>query len=394
MNASLKWVAAAVASLVPGCKDETPDPGEVVVETMVGPEGGVVAGAGVTLTLPPGALPAMTAITLRAAGDNLSASSYRQSGGAFQFEPLGLELALPGTLAFSDGPSDPAVLFKQDGMTVAGAGLTTYVNELGLVAVANAGVPLTNATAPVFSPTPEGATTINHDAIHFELQVTETPRVNVVLTLYDYENLHTHDLNGSTGEGDCGLELETPTGASLTRDCGSGPLTGQMTINSPTVAFDAVPDLSGRVNPAVPVGVILGGEQLAYFMGFVAFDTSACYQEICDNQGMCVVDAAGAGSCMCNEGFAVDPADPYSCNCVPACDGRECGADNCGGECGLCPEGDFCDDQGQCQTPDPTGDTDPTSDTDDPTMGSTDGSSTTMGDTDTDTDTGTGTASG
>lgn len=35
--------------------------------------------------------------------------------------------------------------------------------------------------------------------------------------------------------------------------------------------------------------------------------------------------------------------------CVPACDGKNCGADGCGGECGECPEGLVCQD-GMCAT--------------------------------------------
>ena len=34
--------------------------------------------------------------------------------------------------------------------------------------------------------------------------------------------------------------------------------------------------------------------------------------------------------------------------CVPACDGKACGDDGCGGSCGACPPGVVCNDLGQC----------------------------------------------
>ena len=40
--------------------------------------------------------------------------------------------------------------------------------------------------------------------------------------------------------------------------------------------------------------------------------------------------------------------DTLSCPCTPACDGKECGNDGCGGSCGTCDPGFYCD-QGSCQ---------------------------------------------
>ena len=34
--------------------------------------------------------------------------------------------------------------------------------------------------------------------------------------------------------------------------------------------------------------------------------------------------------------------------CAPACDGRSCGADGCGGSCGGCAAGDLCSEEGEC----------------------------------------------
>ena len=46
------------------------------------------------------------------------------------------------------------------------------------------------------------------------------------------------------------------------------------------------------------------------------------------------------------------------CVCQPACAGKQCGPDGCGGDCGTCTGGDVCDGSGQCVgscTPDCTG---------------------------------------
>jgi hypothetical protein len=50
----------------------------------------------------------------------------------------------------------------------------------------------------------------------------------------------------------------------------------------------------------------------------------------------------------------VDPAWPDAwvkvsdCDCAPRCDGRQCGADGCGGSCGTCQSDQSCDSSGQC----------------------------------------------
>ncbi|MBM4387100.1 MAG: N-acetylmuramoyl-L-alanine amidase [Deltaproteobacteria bacterium] len=36
--------------------------------------------------------------------------------------------------------------------------------------------------------------------------------------------------------------------------------------------------------------------------------------------------------------------------CQPACDGKECGSDTCGGYCGFCADGFYCDWKGKCKT--------------------------------------------
>ncbi|MBL8951854.1 MAG: hypothetical protein JNK82_13815 [Myxococcaceae bacterium] len=51
--------------------------------------------------------------------------------------------------------------------------------------------------------------------------------------------------------------------------------------------------------------------------------------------------AAPAGACALGSGVG-------SCTCVPACTGRTCGADGCGGSCGACPGGMMCNAAGTC----------------------------------------------
>ena len=49
----------------------------------------------------------------------------------------------------------------------------------------------------------------------------------------------------------------------------------------------------------------------------------------------CGPDSTGALSCVPDE-------------CTPACEGKSCGSDGCGGTCGSCEPGASCDDEGQC----------------------------------------------
>lgn len=51
-------------------------------------------------------------------------------------------------------------------------------------------------------------------------------------------------------------------------------------------------------------------------------------------------------------------ADPDCATCTPACNGRQCGDNGCGGECGTCEFGESCTASGQCEAicvPDCTG---------------------------------------
>jgi hypothetical protein len=50
----------------------------------------------------------------------------------------------------------------------------------------------------------------------------------------------------------------------------------------------------------------------------------------------CVADVLDQDS------YLIDGAGPMACNCQPACGGKSCGADGCGGQCGTCGAGTSC----------------------------------------------------
>jgi len=56
----------------------------------------------------------------------------------------------------------------------------------------------------------------------------------------------------------------------------------------------------------------------------------------------------------CNTAPAADPSgqNPMMCGaggCIPSCDGKTCGPDGCGNQCGFCPVGVICNGFGQCE---------------------------------------------
>ena len=51
----------------------------------------------------------------------------------------------------------------------------------------------------------------------------------------------------------------------------------------------------------------------------------------------------------CDSGYDFGDEDGSDgAGCTPDCEGKECGADGCGGSCGECEVGMECDDYGQC----------------------------------------------
>ncbi len=362
---------------VSACKEGDAAKGDLIARETIGPMGGVLAGGGIRLEIPAGALTAETNLGLWTSPRDLSARDYVQQGGAFELGPEDesevepFRLRLPAELSFAEGPDDPAVLFVQDGLTVAAHGSSAWVNELGAIAIAAAGMRMAEPLEPMLGSSPSQAGATIRDIVHFRLGLTNTPRFNLAMTIYDTEQVYDKALNG-TGDGDCGFELGGVQGGSLAAGCSDGPLTAKVGVTSAEIEFDATPFQSGKLDTPVVVGVVGGADDIAYQLGFFSFDTSPCYAETCSGYGTCVVNGEAA-SCMCIEGYA--PGEDLTCVCVPNCEGRMCGGDGCGGSCAPgCGDGEFCDDAaGQCVPdgsdtgPMDTGPMDSTTDPTDPT---------------------------
>ena len=81
----------------------------------------------------------------------------------------------------------------------------------------------------------------------------------------------------------------------------------------------------------------------------------SCGDCTCDggeSYGTCPVDCGSCGDGYClskckNVNEETRLSCPRDC-CFPACDGKECGPDGCGGVCGLCGNGKDCDTSGAC----------------------------------------------
>ena len=69
-------------------------------------------------------------------------------------------------------------------------------------------------------------------------------------------------------------------------------------------------------------------------------------QAQCDGRN-CGADDCGGSCGTCGDNAYCD-TDNGTCVCVPECDGRDCGPDGCGGSCGACDPGDECSAAGIC----------------------------------------------
>jgi hypothetical protein len=378
-------LAACLSTTVVGCKESADEKGDLIAKKTIGPMGGTLSGGGITLDVPANALTADTDFELRTSTRDLSARDFQQDGSAYSIGPEGLILRLPAELSFDGGPGDPAVLFVQDGLTVAAMGSSAWINELSTIAIAKAGMQLAMVAEPPLGESPDEAGASIRDLAHFKVGLTQTPTFNVAYTLYDTQQAYDKPLNGS-GDGDCGFTLGAVMGGSLASGCSDGPLTAAIRVTSADIEYDVTPFQAGKLDTPVVVGMVGGADDLAYQLGFFTFDTSPCYAETCSGYGTCEV-AGDQASCTCNDGYA--PGDELTCVCVPNCTGKECGGDNCGGDCAPgCGDNEYCDDTGHCQPNggDTTGTTDPTDPTTTDPSTTSDGSTTdpsTTGTTDT-----------
>jgi formylglycine-generating enzyme required for sulfatase activity len=70
-------------------------------------------------------------------------------------------------------------------------------------------------------------------------------------------------------------------------------------------------------------------------------DNNPCTYDTCDPAAGCqnVPNTDPCEGGICTDG---------KCKCVPACEGKECGDDDCGGTCGQCGDLEVCSEEGQC----------------------------------------------
>ncbi len=85
------------------------------------------------------------------------------------------------------------------------------------------------------------------------------------------------------------------------------------------------------------------GDQNAYSMTISTTCVPQCEGRDCGDDGC----GGECGSCPDGESCQAGV-----CGCAPQCSGKDCGADGCGGQCGTCDAGDNCENN-QCVTPDP-----------------------------------------
>jgi hypothetical protein len=70
--------------------------------------------------------------------------------------------------------------------------------------------------------------------------------------------------------------------------------------------------------------------------------TPACSGKVCGSDGC-------GGSCgTCASGTTCNSSGQCVSSCTPSCSGRMCGDDGCGGSCGICATGSTCNASGQC----------------------------------------------
>ena len=66
----------------------------------------------------------------------------------------------------------------------------------------------------------------------------------------------------------------------------------------------------------------------------------------CSANGVCTLQS-GVGVCVCKKGYV---GDGKTCTaCVASCQGKDCGSDGCGGQCGVCKGATACNAAFQCQ---------------------------------------------
>lgn len=318
--------------------------GQDTADALIGPEGGVVAhDDGVTLTVPPGALLVTRQIIIRPSDEKLTRGSFEQVGEAYLIEPRDLEFRVPAQLTFDTSVKEkPTVLLMPgDKRVIAYSAAddkpTAYIGTLGIVAAATGGEADAKIDAPTLARAP-AEVNLKAPAIDTaEVKVTPNGVTSIDLgfTAFDISGESKALLNGD-GTHYCGFQLGAVLGASKIGGCSLNLSSGVLQLSAPQATVQVQPFLIGKLERPVVVEVQVGTGDLVVSAGYFAFNTSGCFLESCAGHGTCM-ESGGKASCVCAEGYDT-LEDPLRCDCVPQCEGKQCGGDGCGGQCGGCDQ--------------------------------------------------------
>jgi hypothetical protein len=106
-------------------------------------------------------------------------------------------------------------------------------------------------------------------------------------------------------------------------------------------------DYGSRITVALDPGtyyLIVDGFDAAQFGAFVLkvrFAAEGCVPK-CDGVYCGGSDGCGGNCGVCDDGQACVKGRCLPSPCTPSCDGKECGDDGCGGQCGFCPDAKLC----------------------------------------------------
>ncbi len=184
---------------------------------------------------------------------------------------------------------------------------------------------------------------------------------------------------GSCGTCEKGLFCNAESGACEVETCTAGPA-----VACNDKLADVASDGDGSTNEVAKYGCIggdyTGPERVYTFKSETAAKVTIDLPEYDDKEDLDVFVLSADDQGGCNAGLCVDTGtkgatfdaeagktyfvvvDGYKGNiskfnlnvtcCVPSCDGKKCGSDGCGGQCGECAETETCAaDQASCVTP-------------------------------------------
>ena len=139
---------------------------------------------------------------------------------------------------------------------------------------------------------------------------------------------------------DCMLELTCTDGAvGCVEGCWQNALVGLQKVLAET--FWCVQEACGSWNPT---SECFFEAQVDLCEPLFLACTGQCIP-VCEGKE-CGDDGCGMPCGECQEGFFCDPNS--KCLCEPQCEGKDCGPNGCGALCGLCGLGKVCNDDGLC----------------------------------------------